>query len=70
MTGAAHLRAGDRARYGRGVSRPTIGQLAPRFELPVHGVGDTPGESEATWSLDEHVGGRRAVVLIFHRHIH
>ncbi|MGB3734528.1 MAG: hypothetical protein WA964_06210 [Ilumatobacter sp.] len=45
--------------------RPAIGQTAPDFELPVHSGGDAD-----RWSLDDHLGHDRVVVLIFHRHIH
>ena len=66
MLAMSHLRTVTPARYGRGVSRrPAIGQPAPRFELPVHGNAE-----EDQWSLDGHLGQDRAVVLIFHRHIH
>jgi len=61
-----HLRSTVDARYGRGVSRrPAIGQTAPRFELPAH-----DGNATTPWSLDDQLGHGRAIVLIFHRHIH
>jgi len=65
-----HLRTIPGARYGRGVPpRPTIGQPAPSVELPVHGGHDENGRAQR-WSLDEATAQGRAVVLIFHRHIH
>jgi len=40
--------------------RPVVGSAAPHVRLP-----DSVGN---IWNLDDHRG--RAVVLIFHRHIH
>ncbi|MEP1122282.1 MAG: hypothetical protein ABJH68_00145 [Ilumatobacter sp.] len=63
--------------------RPAIGQPAPRFELPAHGAvagsptwslddeldrGFTSPQDSDTGTGT--AGAGRAVVLIFHRHIH